>query len=50
MNIDKHRFEMKTQIIEMSLRCANRSSAPKALNMIAQGNALGFGSQKFIKP
>jgi hypothetical protein len=31
-------------------RDAARFSAPKALNKIAQGNALGFGSQRFNQP
>jgi len=31
-------------------RLSDRSSAPKAQDMIAQGNALGLGSQIFNKP
>jgi hypothetical protein len=48
MNTDKHGLEMK--VLEIPLLAVNQSSAPKAHNMIAQGNALGLGSSIFNKP
>ena len=48
MKTDKHGSEMK--VLEISLLAANQSSAPKAQNKIAQGNALGYESQMFKKP
>jgi hypothetical protein len=48
MDTDKHGLEMKAH--EILLLAVNQSSAPKAQNMIAQGNALGLGSQIINKP
>jgi hypothetical protein len=48
MNPDKNRIEVNKHTT--SGRLSGRSSAPKAQNMIAQGNALGCGSQKLYKP
>jgi hypothetical protein len=48
MNTDKNRIEVNKHTT--SGRLSGRSSAPKAQNKTAQGNALGCESQMLNKP